>query len=70
MTILWGDTFGAFIGTRAQKLTDAVYMVIAFLSIAIISGVYVGYPANSIYAQCADVALSIGESHRKDMPFE
>lgn len=70
MTILWGDSFGAFIGTRAQKLTDAVYMVVGFFAVALITGVGVAYPANSSYTQCADLALTLGRDRRKKVAFE
>ncbi len=70
MTILWGDSFGAFIGTRAQKLTDAVYIVIGFFAVALITGVGVAYPANSSYTQCADLALALGRVGRKKVAFE
>jgi hypothetical protein len=62
MTILWGDPFGAFIGTRAQKLTDAVYMVIGFFAFALITGIGLAYPTISTYRQCADVALCLGSA--------
>jgi hypothetical protein len=59
MTILWGNSYGAFLGTRAQKVTDAVYMVLAFSFVILMTAIWIAFPIHEIYTRTERGALNI-----------
>jgi hypothetical protein len=63
MSILWGDTHNAFRGTRGQKVTDSIYMVLGFFSVFSCTVYWIAIPIYKVYISLSQKILPIFEKN-------